>query len=136
MADPESFILLDSVEFDQEMSRRGCQAGGAVGVRFRVSEISWEASDLVANTWCRIMSFMWVVGINATSSVLLGLPAEAGGYGFGPWALGYIYFAPIIGILTGEIIGHWGNDVSISPNSPILSSHFLQSPQLFTPSGS
>ena len=62
---------------------------------------------------------MWVVGINATSSVLLGLPEEAGGYGFGPYALGYIYFAPIVGILIGEIIGHWGNDVSFFlPRSP------------------
>ena len=57
------------------------------------------------------MSFMWAVGINATSSQLLSTPESLGGYGFNSWSLGYIFFAPIIGIVVGESIGHWVNDV-------------------------
>jgi hypothetical protein len=127
MADSESFLLLDGVEFVQKMFHCGFQTGGVAGSRFRVSEIWWEALDLFSDTWFSIMSFMWAVGINATSSVLLGTPRDVGGYGFGPWALGYIYFAPIIGIFIGEIIGHWGNDVSISSQHLIFILHIGRS---------
>ncbi len=59
-----------------------------------------------------LMTFMWVIGINATSSIIFSLPVEQGGYGFGPLAIGYLYFTPIIAVLLGEVMGNWGNDVS------------------------
>ena len=50
---------------------------------------------------------MWIIGINQSSSILLTTPAAQGGYGFSRDSLSYLYFAPIIGILLGEIFGHW-----------------------------
>ena len=54
--------------------------------------------------------FMWCIGINVTSSIILGLPQALGGYGMGPLSLGYVYFTPIIAVYLGEIFGHWFND--------------------------
>ena len=53
---------------------------------------------------------MWSVGINLTSSILLETPQKAGGYGFGPRSLSYIYFTPLVAIMVGELFGHWFND--------------------------
>lgn len=39
-----------------------------------------------------MMSFMWAVGINITSSILLATPQAEGGYGFGAKAIGFLYF--------------------------------------------
>jgi MFS family permease len=55
-------------------------------------------------------SFMWAVGINVTSSILLETPREQGGYGFSPLNMGYIYFTPIVSVILGELFGHFGND--------------------------
>ena len=56
------------------------------------------------------MSFMWAVGINITSSILFETPEVAGGYGFGPKAVGYLYFTPLVAVALGEAFGHWFND--------------------------
>lgn len=57
------------------------------------------------------ITFMWSVGINISSSILLlETPREAGGYGFSATTLGYIYFTPVVGIIIGELFGHWFND--------------------------
>lgn len=56
------------------------------------------------------MSFMWAVGINITSTILLETPIEAGGYGFGPRAVGYLYFTPLVAVFLGETFGHFFND--------------------------
>lgn len=56
---------------------------------------------------------MWVVGINQTAVILVSQPASQGGYAFGELATGYLYFSPVIGVLVGEVAGHWGNDVSL-----------------------
>lgn len=53
---------------------------------------------------------MWAVGINQTSAILFATPAEAGGYGFSQNAVGFLFFAPIIGVLIGEMFGHFAND--------------------------
>ena len=53
---------------------------------------------------------MWSVGINITSAILLGSPVSEGGYGFGSTSTGYAYFAPVVGVLIGEIFGHFFND--------------------------
>lgn len=54
--------------------------------------------------------FMWSIGINQTSSVLLETPQELGGYGMGPRAIGYIYFTPVVATIIGELFGHFYND--------------------------
>lgn len=56
------------------------------------------------------MSFMWAVGINITSTILLQTPEIAGGYGFGPRAVGYLYFTPLVAVTLGEAFGHFFND--------------------------
>jgi hypothetical protein len=58
------------------------------------------------------LSNMWAVGINMSTSILLATPTSLGGYGMSLNALGYLYFAPVIAIIIGEALGHWGNDVS------------------------
>lgn len=57
---------------------------------------------------------MWAVGINMSTSILLSLPESMGGYGMSMIALGNLYWAPIIAIVIGEALGHWGNDVRFS----------------------
>lgn len=54
--------------------------------------------------------FMWSIGINITSSILLQTPVEDGGYGFSAIASGYMYFTPFVAILIGELFGHYFND--------------------------
>lgn len=56
------------------------------------------------------MSFMWAVGINITSTILLETPIAAGGYGFGPKAVGFLYFTPLAAVSLGEAFGHFFND--------------------------
>lgn len=56
------------------------------------------------------MSFMWAVGINITTTILLETPTEVGGYGFGPKAVGFLYFTPLVAVILGEGFGHWFND--------------------------
>ena len=57
-----------------------------------------------------LVTFMWSIGINVTSSILLQTPVEAGGYGFSSVACGYMYFTPFVAILIGELFGHYFND--------------------------
>jgi MFS family permease len=56
------------------------------------------------------MTFMWAIGINVTTSILIGSPVEIGGYGFSLKATSFLYFAPITALTLGEIFGHWFND--------------------------
>lgn len=56
------------------------------------------------------MSFMWAVGINQTSAILFATPQAAGGYGFSTSTVGYVFFAPIVAVLIGELFGHFVND--------------------------
>jgi hypothetical protein len=53
---------------------------------------------------------MWAVGINIGTSILFTVPKEAGGYGFGPNALGAICLTPAVGTILAEIWGHFFND--------------------------
>ncbi|MCJ1483012.1 hypothetical protein MMC06_003178, partial [Schaereria dolodes] len=57
-----------------------------------------------------MLSFMWSVGINITSAILLQTPKEVGGYGLGNKAIGYVYFTPIVAVILGEAFGHFFND--------------------------
>jgi hypothetical protein len=56
------------------------------------------------------MSFMWAVGINITSTILLETPTVVGGYGFGPKSIGFLYFTPLVAVVLGEFFGHFFND--------------------------
>ncbi|KAI9756556.1 MAG: pyruvate dehydrogenase complex dihydrolipoamide acetyltransferase component (E2) [Chaenotheca gracillima] len=57
-----------------------------------------------------MLSFMWAVGINICSSILLETPVEAGGYGFEAKSIGFLYFTPIVAVILGECFGHFFND--------------------------
>lgn len=54
---------------------------------------------------------MWAVGINITSSIPLETPQVAGGYGFGPKAVGFVYLTPVVAVTLGELFGHFFNDL-------------------------
>lgn len=54
--------------------------------------------------------FMWSIGINQSSSVLLETPQALGGYGLSAKSIGYVYFTPIVATLIGEGFGHFYND--------------------------
>jgi hypothetical protein len=56
------------------------------------------------------MSFMWAVGINITSTILLETPVAAVGYGFLQKSVGYLYFTPLVAVALGEFFGHFFND--------------------------
>ncbi|KAM0257904.1 hypothetical protein ACHAPA_011505 [Fusarium lateritium] len=56
------------------------------------------------------MCFAWAIGINISTAILFGLPQEIGGYGYSFTQLGYLHFAPIVGVFIGEIFGHFFND--------------------------
>lgn len=57
------------------------------------------------------MTFMWAIGINITSAILLQTPKEFGGYGFDNYDIGCILFAPLIAVTIGELSGHYFNDL-------------------------
>ncbi|KAF5972025.1 monophenol monooxygenase [Fusarium bulbicola] len=56
------------------------------------------------------MCFAWAIGVNISTAILFGLPQEMGGYGYNFTQLGYLHFAPIVGVFLGEIFGHFFND--------------------------
>ncbi|KAH7254422.1 hypothetical protein NW759_009586 [Fusarium solani] len=57
-----------------------------------------------------LLCFAWAIGINITTAILFAIPREAGGYGYSYYGLGYLYFSPIVGVLFGEVFGHYFND--------------------------
>ncbi|KAK7409178.1 hypothetical protein QQX98_008671 [Neonectria punicea] len=57
-----------------------------------------------------LLFFAWAIGINITTAILFGTPREFGGYGYSYNNVGFLYFSPIVGILLGEIFGHYFND--------------------------
>lgn len=57
-----------------------------------------------------LLFFAWAIGINITTAILFALPRDLGGYGYSYTGIGFLYFSPIIGILLGEIFGHFAND--------------------------
>lgn len=53
------------------------------------------------------LSFMWSVGINITSSILLATPVEAGGYGLTLRVYSFVYFTPIVSVLVRRLRPLW-----------------------------
>ncbi|BGP07381.1 hypothetical protein JCM10049v2_003212 [Rhodotorula toruloides] len=56
------------------------------------------------------LSFMWAVGINITSSIILATPKVAGGYGLTLKQTSVVYLTPLVALILGEGIGHVAND--------------------------
>lgn len=54
--------------------------------------------------------FAWAIGINISTAILFATPIQFGGYGYSYHQLGFLYFTPIVGILLGELFGHFAND--------------------------
>ena len=61
--------------------------------------------------------FMWSIGINQSSAILLETPQKAGGYGLSARTIGYIYFTPIVATIIGEVFGHFYNDYLLRRNT-------------------
>ncbi|KAM0332012.1 hypothetical protein ACHAQA_002278 [Verticillium albo-atrum] len=57
-----------------------------------------------------LLFFAWAIGINITTAILFGTPREFGGYGYSFNSLGFLYFSPIVGVVLGELFGHYFND--------------------------
>ncbi len=57
-----------------------------------------------------MLTFMWAVGINQTSSILFATPVEFGGYGFSNRSVGFLFFTPVVAVCLGETFGHFFND--------------------------
>ncbi|RVX69044.1 hypothetical protein B0A52_06757 [Exophiala mesophila] len=57
--------------------------------------------------------FMWMIGLYLSSVIILGTPAAAGGYGLAPVSVGYVFFSPLVGVLLGELFGHFFNDFMV-----------------------
>ncbi|KAL8691295.1 MAG: hypothetical protein Q9224_004208 [Gallowayella concinna] len=60
---------------------------------------------LLANSYY-MLTFAWVVGINATLALFL-----TSSYGFGPKQIGFFFFAPIVATILAEAIGHFLHDI-------------------------
>ncbi|BGP31424.1 hypothetical protein JCM10296v2_003188 [Rhodotorula toruloides] len=56
------------------------------------------------------LSFMWAVGINITSSIILATPKVAGGYGLTLKQTSVVYLTPLVALILGEGIEHVAND--------------------------
>ncbi|KAF7554453.1 hypothetical protein G7Z17_g2925 [Cylindrodendrum hubeiense] len=70
----------------------------------------WELKHHSLYYETALLFFAWAIGINITTAILFGTPKEFGGYGYSFNGIGYLYFSPIVGILFGEIFGHYFND--------------------------
>jgi hypothetical protein len=57
-----------------------------------------------------LLVFAWAIGINISTTILFAEPTTIGGYGYTNKGLGFLYFTPIVGIILGEIFGHFFND--------------------------
>jgi hypothetical protein len=79
-----------------------------------------------------MMSFMWAVGINVTTSILFQTPQELGGYGFSPKALGFLYFTPVVSVALGETFGHFFNDFMAKRYIRKHNGHFKPEVRLWT----
>lgn len=76
--------------------------------------------------------FMWSIGINVTTTIILGLPESQGGYGLGPISLGYIYFTPLVSVCIGELFGHWFNDFIVDQYVKRHDGRFVPEVRLWT----
>ena len=78
------------------------------------------------------VAFMWTIGINASSAILLVTPAAEGGYGVSPKVLGFFYFIPITAVIIGEIFGHFFNDFIVRSYTRRHQMRFVPEVRLWT----
>ena len=76
--------------------------------------------------------FMWLIGINTSSSILLELPKSLGGFGLSAVSLGYVFFTPIVSVLIGEFFGHWFNDYIVKVHTSRHQGLFVPEIRLWT----
>lgn len=60
------------------------------------------------------LTFMWAIGLNQSSAILLSTPESQGGYGLSTIATAYVYFTPVVAVVMGEILGHYLNDYVVA----------------------
>lgn len=75
--------------------------------------------------------FMWMIGLELSSAVLLSTPRAEGGYGMSSVSVGYVFFAPITGVLLGELFGHFFNDYIVKLYSKRHDGHFVPEARLW-----
>ncbi|OQV06562.1 hypothetical protein CLAIMM_11112 [Cladophialophora immunda] len=76
--------------------------------------------------------FMWMIGLFLSSAVLLATPKVAGGYGLSSISVGCVFFAPIVGVLLGELFGHFFNDFIVKFYARRHGGHFVPEVRLWT----
>ncbi|KAI5458352.1 major facilitator superfamily domain-containing protein [Mariannaea sp. PMI_226] len=59
-----------------------------------------------------LLALSWIFGIAQCIIILLSTPEQSGGYGLSGNPLSYFYFAPLVGLIVGEVFGHWFIDFS------------------------
>lgn len=52
------------------------------------------------------INYAWMIGVNTTSALLLTKT-----YNFTPVNLGFFYFAAVIGVIVGQLLGHFLHDI-------------------------
>jgi len=75
--------------------------------------------------------FMWSIGINQSSALLLELPQASGGYGMSARAIGYIYFSPVVSVFLGWWAGHFLNDYATVQYTKRHQGRFVPETQLW-----
>jgi MFS family permease len=75
--------------------------------------------------------FMWMIGIDLSSSVLLSTPSAYGGYGMSPVSVGFVFFTPIVAVLLGELFGHFFNDYIVRLYGKRHDGHFVPEVRLW-----
>jgi MFS family permease len=76
--------------------------------------------------------FMWMIGLYLSSVILLATPRVAGGYGLAPVSVGYVFFSPLVGVLLGELFGHFFNDFMVRAYSRRHKGFFVPEVRLWT----
>lgn len=77
-------------------------------------------------------AFMWMIGLFLCSGILLATPTAAGGYGLTSVQVGFVFFAPIVGVLLGEGFGHFFNDWVVKFYARRHKGHFVPEVRLWT----
>jgi hypothetical protein len=54
-----------------------------------------------------LLALSWIFGIAQCIIILLGTPDTLDGYGLSGNSLSFFYFAPLAGLILGEVFGHW-----------------------------
>ena len=53
---------------------------------------------------------MWAVGLNQSAVILFATLKVEGGYGLSIKGIGFLFFAPVVAVIIGELFGNFAND--------------------------